>query len=75
MRTVSYLTGGFTAVNNKPYQPPNAFRNSQYVSANLFWDIASGTRAGIEYSAGRKEERSGESGTANRISFIAYFNI
>ncbi len=70
----SYPTGGFTAVNNKPVQPPNAFRNSVYASLNPFRDRTPSTRAGVEYTAGRKEERSGEGGTANRISFITHFN-
>ncbi len=71
----SYLTVGLTNVVNKNFQPPDAFSSSQYVSANLFWETTEGTRVGMEYSFGRRVNKNDESGTANRLSFIAYYDF
>lgn len=72
---VSHLTFGITNVVNEGYQGGEEFNTSQYVSANLFWDVAAGTRAGVEYSWGRRENKNGSDGTANRLSFIASYDF
>jgi hypothetical protein len=71
----SYVTFGMTLVNVKDYQPDDAFDNSMYLSGNLFWEPMEETRLGVEYAWGRRENKNGESGTANRISFIIYYDF
>jgi len=71
----SYLTVGGVYVKNKPYQPPDAFANSHYISGNIFWDSLEGTRMGAEASWGRREDKNGADGSAARISFITYYDF
>lgn len=71
----SYFTPGFTGVVNKSYQPDDAFRFSGYFSGNVFWDVTEGVRVGAEYTWGSRINKGGESGMANRISFIVYYNF
>jgi hypothetical protein len=71
----SYITFGLIDVRNKDYDPPDAFNTSQYISINSFWEITDGTRTGLEYSWGRRENKDGQDGTANRISFVMYYDF
>jgi len=71
----TYFTVGLTNVLNKDFQPDNAFNNSQYLSANLFWDVTAGTRLGLEYAFGRRVNKNNDNGTANRFSFIVYYDF
>jgi len=71
----SYLTAGLVKVVNKDFQPGEAFSLSRYVSADLFWEAAPGSRLGIEYSWGQRIDKNDESGTANRVSFIMYYDF
>ncbi|UCE03003.1 MAG: hypothetical protein JSW67_02055 [Candidatus Latescibacterota bacterium] len=74
-RTVSYLTVGSTVIQNKEFQSDDAFSHSGYVSGNGFWDITQGMRVGVEYSWGIREDKGGATGTANRLSFIFYYDF
>lgn len=69
------LTGGYLGVQNKNFQPDDAYRKSEYISGNVFWRFTEGGRAGVEYSWGRRTNKDGESGTATRLSFAAYFDF
>jgi hypothetical protein len=69
------LTGGYLGVQNKNFQPDDAYKNSQYMSGNVFWVFTEGGRAGVEYSWGRRTNKDGELGTATRLSFAAYFDF
>ena len=60
---------------NPEFQEPDGFNSSWYVSVNAFWDVAAGTRAGLEFSGGRRQNKDGEWGEAARISFITYFDF
>jgi hypothetical protein len=71
----SYFTIGRTSVQNKAYQSDDAFSYSQYLSANLFWEATAGVRVGIEYSWGTRVNKNDERGTANRLSFISYYDF
>lgn len=71
----SYFTPGFTAAQNKSYQPEYDFKFSGYFSANVFWDITDGVRLGSEYSYGSRVNIDDEYGIANRYSFIVYYNF
>lgn len=71
----SYFTAGVTNIINKSFQPPDFFNYSIYFSGNLFWITKFGTRAGVEYTFGNRVNKNGESGNANRISFIFYYDF
>jgi hypothetical protein len=71
----SYFTGGAIKIFNKSYQPDDAMSYSYYFSGNMFWDTKAGTRAGIEYAYGRRVDKDGQQGGANRISFIFYYDF
>ena len=75
MNLETNLTGGYLGVQNKDFQPADAYKNSQYVSANVFWVFTEGGRTGVEFSWGRRTNKDGERGTATRLSFAAYFDF
>jgi len=72
---LTYITGGFVWIRNIDFFPDNAFSSSLYISADTFWDVTAGTRIGVEYSWGRRENKSGESGNANRVSFLLQYDF
>lgn len=70
-----YITAGLLRSTDLSHLPDDGFRNSHYVSANLFWDVSAGTRVGVEYSWGRRENKDGAYGVANRFSFVAQYDF
>jgi hypothetical protein len=71
----SNLTIGLINVRNKDFQPDDAFSFSGYGSLNLFWQATLGSRVGLEYSYGRRQNKDGSSGDANRLAFIIYYDF
>ena len=69
------VTGGILGVQNRGFQSDDAYKSSQYLSANAFWQFTEGGRVGLEGSWGRRVNKDGESGTATRLSFAAYFDF
>ncbi len=72
---LTYVTVGFLRIVNVEEQPDDAFRDSRYVSGNVFWDAAPGTRIGAEYSWGRRTNKDQSHGVANRFSFILIYDF
>jgi len=62
-------------VRNKTYQPQDAFRGSMYGSGNLFWNLTSGSRLGLEYTIGRRQNKDLQDGFASRVSGIMYYDF
>jgi hypothetical protein len=71
----SNLTIGMINLRNKDFQPDDAFGFSGYGSFNLFWEATAGSRLGVEYSYGRRQDKDGSSGDANRLAFIIYYDF
>lgn len=71
----SYFTAGITNIINKNFQADDFYNYSGYFSGNLFWNTRYGTRVGVEYAFGNRENKNGESGNANRISFIFFYDF
>ena len=71
----SYLTVGLTYVKNAEFETGDAFSNSQYLAGNLFWEPLPGRRVGLEYNWGRRENKNGEDGNANRVSFSIVYDF
>ncbi len=72
---LSYVTVGFVRLGNVEAQSGDSFRFSRYISGNVFWDVAPGTRLGAEYSWGLRENKDRSHGTASRISFILMYDF
>ncbi|MCU0344306.1 MAG: DcaP family trimeric outer membrane transporter [Ignavibacterium sp.] len=68
----SAFTLGMVGINNKDYEPADAFSQSWYYSANVFWNALLGVRLGLEFSQGRRINNDGNWGRATRIGFIFY---
>ena len=71
----SGFTFGLIRVRNKTYQPQDAFRGSMYGSGNLFWNLTSGSRLGLEYTIGRRQNKDLQDGFASRVSGIMYYDF
>jgi len=71
----SYATAGLVRIYTRDFQPGDALERSEYLSANVMWDEIQGLRTGLEYSWGRRVNKGGENGTANRISFCVYYDF
>lgn len=71
----SNVVSGIVTVQNKIYQPDDAYYHSEYVAANTFFDFNPGTRLGVECLWGRRENKGGESGTATRVQFALYYDF
>jgi hypothetical protein len=63
----SSLGWSMTKVDNLSFQAPDAFKEGQYVSANLLWNPDSHILMGVEYLWGRRVDHNGASGDDNRI--------
>lgn len=72
---LSYFTVGLLRATDLTHLPDEGFRNSHYLSANFFWDFYPGAKLGAEYSWGRRENKDGAYGVANRFSFIAQYDF
>src|SRR5512140_1198944 len=72
---LSYVTAGFVRVGRVMGQSGDAFHFSRYVSGNVFWNAAPGTRLGVEYSWGYRENMDTGHGTASRLSFILQYDF
>jgi hypothetical protein len=68
----SAFTAGMVGIINKEYEPPEAFSQSYYYSANVFWNALMGVRFGLELAQGRRINKDGNYGRATRIGFIFY---
>jgi hypothetical protein len=75
MAVETNLTGGILGIVNKSFQLPEDYNSSQYVAGNIFWKFTEGGRAGVEWSWGLRRNKDGQSGTATRLSFAAYFDF
>jgi hypothetical protein len=71
----SYLTLGATRIQNRDYEPDSAYSNGQYLAVSLFLERVAGRRVGLEYNWGRRENKDGQTGTANRISFSLVYDF
>jgi hypothetical protein len=63
---------GMVGIINKDYEPADAFSQSWYYSANVFWNALLGVRFGLEIAQGRRINNDGNYGRATRIGFIFY---
>jgi hypothetical protein len=68
----SALTLGIVDLKNKDFEPADAFSQSWYYSANIFWNALAGMRLGLEFSQGRRINKDSAFGEATRMGFTFY---
>ena len=66
---------GLSDVNNQDFQLETDFSNSYNTLVNLFWDPVEGARLGMEFPHGKRVDKGGGSGYANRISLMMYYDF
>jgi len=66
---------GMAAITNKVYQPDNAYSYSYSAMLNVFWQPADGARLGLEYAYGKRVDKGGNNGNANRLSMLLYYDF
>ena len=71
----STIVYGYTEAYDLGNKPPDNYQTGMYVAGNLFWDLMPTVRFGIEYLWGERVNKNGDSGTANRINFLAKYSF
>ncbi|BDD12676.1 hypothetical protein FUAX_51080 (plasmid) [Fulvitalea axinellae] len=69
------LSLGLAGVDVKKYQPSDAFRRSYSLSGDVFWKVVKGSRIGVEYSYGRRQDANNDAGDASRIAALFYYDF
>ncbi len=65
----SNLVYGYVNSDNPGFVSGDTFDNTNYVAADLIWNPYKKVDVGVEYLWGRRENKDGASGTANRFIF------
>jgi hypothetical protein len=71
----SNIVVGAAAIQNFDFQPGAMYSNSEYVAINLFTQLTPGAQIGFEYLFGRRENKNGQNGNANRVQFGIYYDF
>ena len=71
----STIVYGYTEAYDLGNKPPDNYQTGMYVAGNLFLDLMPTVRFGIEYLWGERVNKNGDSGTANRINFLAKYSF
>jgi hypothetical protein len=74
-KMTSDLAFGLLRIFNLDFQSPDSFKESYYISCNMFYSVFVSSGIAIEYSFGKRINKDGNSGNANRVSFIGYMNF
>lgn len=71
----STAVAGVLNMDNKDFQPGDAFKQSQYYSANLIWNPYGSVALGVEYLWGRLESNDGTARNANRLQMSVQYDF
>jgi len=66
---------GVAAISNLDFQLPDEYNYSYNALVNVFWQPVDGARIGIEFNHGRRVNINKDSGKANRISFLLFYDF
>jgi len=66
---------GFAQVNNTNYQPGSTFHKSDYIAANVIWNVFGSLNVGTEYLYGWMVRKDSGSANAPRIMFSAKYDL
>lgn len=67
----SNLLYGYVDSDNPEFVSGDKFDNTNYVAADLIWNLYKKLSLGVEYLWGRRENKDGASGTSNRLLFTS----
>lgn len=71
----STVTYGFVDMDNQPSQGPNAYRQTDYASANVVWQMRQRLSVGLEGLYGHNELSSGNKGDVGRVQVGVAYSI
>jgi hypothetical protein len=71
----SNLVYGYVNSDNPGFVAGNTYDNTNYVAADLIWNPYKTVTLGAEYLWGRRENKDGEDGDANRFVFSSRFDF
>jgi hypothetical protein len=71
----SNLVYGYVNSDNPEFVSGDTFDNTNYVATDLIWNPYKKVTLGVEYLWGRRENKDGASGTANRFIFSSRVNF
>ena len=66
---------GWLEMDNESFQPPDAFRKSEYYSANLIWNPLGSLNVGVETLYGLYRVFDGSTGDDTRVQFSAQYGL
>jgi hypothetical protein len=71
----SNFTYSLLNLQKETFTPDDTYHFGENFRFNNFWNIVEGARVGIEYIHARKTNKGGETGTANRINVLFYYDF
>jgi hypothetical protein len=71
----SNFTYGLLNLQKEAFTPEDTYHFGENFRFNSFWNIVDGARVGIEYIHARKTDKAGETGTANRVNVLVYYDF
>jgi len=74
-RVSTTISLGFSNVFNKSYQTDQAYHNSLSAAFDAFWRILPGARLGMSYQYGQRWDKGGDTGSANRLWALFYYDF
>ena len=71
----SNLVYGYVDPDNPEFLDDDTLESTNYAAANLIWSPYQSVTLGVEYLWGRRENKNGDAGDANRIIFSSRFDF
>ncbi len=71
----SSISAGIASIQNRDYQPDDAYNWSYSLLANAFWQPVEGARLGAEIAYGQRFDKGGDKGGSSRVSILLYYDF
>ena len=71
----SSISAGMGVITNRDFQTDDDYSHSYNILLNIFWQPVDGARLGVEYASGRRYNKGGDQGHANRLSLLMYYDF
>jgi len=66
---------GILQVEKESFTPSDSYRQGRSLRFNTFWDVVEGARVGAEATFARRMDKEGDTGRANRVSLLFYYDF
>lgn len=66
---------GVATIYNKDFQDDDEFSRGYNALVNIFWTPVEGAKIGFEYGNGQRFDKGGNSGMANKVSLLMYYDF